>query len=446
MLNKTLKILGTVFLAFIPGILFLYLSRSVPDVRYTLSEKIPISFLSTGTSLSENVQQLEVKNIGNAEATRVVVKINGEITSYEVIKYSAADNVQEFKAPQSLEIVYPQLPPQAGFKIVFKSPGNGIEYRDVTISHDAGIAQEALAKAEPGPFGTLLIWVYFALVAVYIVLNIYSFRITSVETWRMRAENQSPLQTLEADKPWYIPEKSWETARKIAVLRKIHSDYIMGVSIQKSAAYQLLSAEKPDKVDSNEWDNVITVAVDSLNRAYLSANKSAYSESDSIELLQINRPKNFPSEQWDDLQKRANERFVEFRTRALYSVESLRQALLDHKPDAVSEAAWDKYISHVQEQYFQSLLTDLKRSEDPDQFLSNVDMKFMQEKHKRSLKQAYDTLVSEQARIDRYNTLNELTIKIAASRQLIMHVFSVGGSCTPTPYEPPTDRAHMCRS
>jgi hypothetical protein len=43
MLNKTLKILGTLFLAFIPGILYLYLSRSVPDVRYTLSEKIPVS-------------------------------------------------------------------------------------------------------------------------------------------------------------------------------------------------------------------------------------------------------------------------------------------------------------------------------------------------------------------------------------------------------------------
>jgi hypothetical protein len=268
--------------------------------------------------------------------------------------------VQEFKNIQSLEVVYPQLPPQAGFKIVFKSPGNGIEYRDVTISHDAGVAQEALAKTEPGLLGTLLPWVYFVLVAGYIILNINSFRKTSAETWRMQAEDQSPLQTLGADKPWYIPEKSWGTIRRTAVSRKIRSDYIMGSSIQKSAAYQLLSVEKPDKVDSKEWAGVVSLAVDSLNKTYLSAVKSAYIESDLIELLQVKRPNNFASEKWDDLEKRANEQFIDFRTRKLYSAESLRQALLDHKPDAVSEVAWDKHISHVQEQYSELLLIDLK--------------------------------------------------------------------------------------
>jgi hypothetical protein len=418
MLNKALKILGALFLACIPVIVSLYLNRSAPDVRYTLSEKIPISFLSTGTSLSENVQQLEVKNIGNAEATRVVVKINGEITSYEVIKYSAADNVQEFKTPQSLEVVYPQLPPQAGFKIVFKSPGDGIEYRDVAISHDAGIAQEALAKSEPGLFGALSVWISYALIVFYFALIIYYLRKISAETWRERAESQAPLQTLSADKPWYISEKDWKTTRHAAVSRKIRGDYLAEVSIQKSAAYQLLSADKPDKTDGSDWEGAIALAVDSLNRAYTAAIKSAWRESNLIELLQVSRPKNFPSEKWGDLQKQANERFIEFRTRMLYSAESLRQALLDRKPDTVSEAAWDKYISDVQEQYYQSLLTDLERSEDPVQFLNQVDLKFMQEKHKRSLRQACDNLVSERTRIARYNTFNESVEQVAQRKYL----------------------------
>jgi hypothetical protein len=102
----------------------------------------------------------------------------------------------------------------------------------------------------------------------------------------------------------------------------------------------------------------------------------------------------------------------------LYSIESLRQALLDRKPDAVSEAAWDKYVSHIQEQYYQLILEDLETSEDPAQFLNNSDLKFLQEKHKRYLKQACDNLMNERAKTIRYNTLNELTEKVAKREYL----------------------------
>jgi hypothetical protein len=81
-----------------------YLNRSSPDIRYALSDRIPVSFLGPNEKLSENVQQLEVKNIGTTEAKKIQIKINGEVTSYKIEKASETDNPQVFNQGRSFEL------------------------------------------------------------------------------------------------------------------------------------------------------------------------------------------------------------------------------------------------------------------------------------------------------------------------------------------------------
>jgi len=86
-----------------------YLTRETADLRFVLSERIPVDF--AGVESQSNVQQLEIRNTGNAVAESIQIKIRGHITQYTVFKYSMADSIREFKMPDHLELIYPTLPP-----------------------------------------------------------------------------------------------------------------------------------------------------------------------------------------------------------------------------------------------------------------------------------------------------------------------------------------------
>ena len=68
------------------GIFFVYYNRNVPDVRYSLSERIPFCSQPDGKPpdgrAPDVVQQLEIKNIGSLQADNVLVKIRGSIKGY----------------------------------------------------------------------------------------------------------------------------------------------------------------------------------------------------------------------------------------------------------------------------------------------------------------------------------------------------------------------------
>ncbi len=203
MLNKISNALvAPLIVAIVAGVVLWYLGRSVPDVKYTLSESIPVSFLNSGAIQSESIQQLKVRNLGNAEAKRIVVKINDQMTSYEIKKYSTVDVVQEFTSQQSSEFVYPQLPPQAGFQIIFKVPGNGIKSEELSVSDDSGIAQAALAQTDTSS-NWLVVSFYIATITFYLYMIGSGLRKSSLDIRKLDAKNKKVQQILQLKKPWY---------------------------------------------------------------------------------------------------------------------------------------------------------------------------------------------------------------------------------------------------
>ncbi len=267
MLSKIPGGIWSILLIIISALVAYYLNRTVPDVRYTLSEKIPISFLDPSGKLTETVQQLEVKNIGNAEAKRIVVKINGDITSYRIEKYSAADSVEIFEQNKPFEIDYPELPPSGGFKFVLKSPGNGIDYRDLAISHSAGTAQDALSARDSG--ASFL--VTFGLVMIYVLLFANIFANFSFESWKSEKAREKVERILQEKKPWYAWRKDNSIVFKEIVGQNLQRDYFYSSSnVRETSAYEFLSSERPDHVREKEWDQVIEMSADRLRWTPLS--------------------------------------------------------------------------------------------------------------------------------------------------------------------------------
>lgn len=158
------------------------LNRQTVDVRYTLSENIPINV--SNQSSSENVQQLVIKNLGNTKAENIVIDIQGKVTNYNVIKYSENDKEQNYsKSDGGIQLIYPELPPQGSFNVVIKSEGKGINIGDVTIKHSKGKAVEALSNDREK---TSPLWIVF-IFGVYAICLLFYMKIIFTESWERKS-------------------------------------------------------------------------------------------------------------------------------------------------------------------------------------------------------------------------------------------------------------------
>jgi len=127
----------------IAGALFTWwLNQERYDVRYTLSEKVPVSF---GGPLNEAVQQLEVTNLSKKTVDRIRVKIPQPIIAHELIKNSQADVEEVFNGKEIFELIYPTLPPEGSFRIVLKTPGAGLSRGSLEVVHGKGPAAYGFA-------------------------------------------------------------------------------------------------------------------------------------------------------------------------------------------------------------------------------------------------------------------------------------------------------------
>src|SRR5687767_11722632 len=100
----------------IAGLILWYLARNSPDVRYSLSERIPVSFAHPDGNppdgkAPEVVQQLEVKNVGSLQSDNVLVKIRGGIKEHILNKHAEMDVPKVTNRDRSFEVQYPALPP-----------------------------------------------------------------------------------------------------------------------------------------------------------------------------------------------------------------------------------------------------------------------------------------------------------------------------------------------
>ena len=383
MLRKLLAGLGALSLALVPIFVTYWLNRSKPDVRYTLSEPIPVSFL--GATTFENVQQLEVRNVGNAEAERIVVKIEGQLTSYEIEKHISSDVVEVFDQQQPVEFIYPELPPQGGFKLVFKSPDT-VDKNNVRVMHSRGNATEALS-AEKEFSNLVATGISVAILVGYLLIIAYMVGTSLRDSWKLRATHKHPDQVLSLRKPWYIPETTWRNLHVDVIKRRLEAHYsVYGEDLENSAAYTFLRAKKPDHLDDADWSEIIILAVGRLSKI-CSEMVSSHSESNVMAFLRSERPKHYPADKWDDLEKRANERFASLRKQVLFTSERVLRALEEEKPEEVSGASWSELTKYLQDQYYEMILQNLRMSDSPLDLLAQRDLRVLDEKRREDLKQ-----------------------------------------------------------
>lgn len=335
-----------------------WLNSEKYDLRYTLSEKIPLRF---GGAPEEAVQQIEVKNLSKRPVEKIQVKFPPRLTTFEVSKYSQADNVGHFKNEDSEEFDYPILPPQGSFSIVFKTSGAGVGRNEVRVSHSKGEATYALETGQSAA-GAIVLG-YLCGFAVFLIVSLFGLRSTLINSLDFNAEYHSE-RILKKTIPFYISDEKWAEIRGKAINNLTENRYDTGeTDIEDLKCYKLINREKPDYLSNEEWEVVRKVSAECLRTAIdKRATRSWVPENEVLKYLRFRKPTQYASDKWEELRAKLQEIFLSKRASPRYD-ENLFEKLQDTKPEGIGQTEWILNQTNIAERlaakwYDQSLLKD----------------------------------------------------------------------------------------
>lgn len=287
----------TLIITLIGAYFAFYLSRSTVDLKYTLSERIEIN------TQGESVEQLEIKNLGNVSAERIVINLIGDIKAYSITKNIENDKVQEFSKPDGMQIIYPELPPQSSIKIALTSVGR--DGSKVLISHSKGVAKEALSSSSSGSKSIIASILYFSIIGVYIWLNIKNMRIS---IWSKHAIRKYNLEKVfKRSSPPALLKKEWNDIRELAlqhvIVEIIDEADNLTFSLESKNCFKFLD----EKIFVNcvfsaqEKIQLVKTAQESVKLLIHMKCDRIYNLSDFVDLLKLEKPKLFHQDNWSSI-------------------------------------------------------------------------------------------------------------------------------------------------
>lgn len=381
-MKTALSVIVTLVITIIGAYFTNYFSSEKADVRYALSERFPTGLVSTKPA--ESLQHLEIKNMGKTEAKHIQIVISARIASYELLKHSKADIFKEYKTPDSLEIIYPSLPPQGSIKMLVKSMGTGIDGRNLNISHSKGRAEEAFERNSIATLLTNAFMIAFLFAtALSLVSTGRNMQISDLES----SANYATDKVLKKKKPFYISEEKWLAIRKSALENKIERDW--GPVGEKSSSYILLNVDKPDYLDEEEWHKLRKSAERKLTENLLTAAYRYHSSKNVLSLLGISKPKYFNEKEWLEIIETLNKAyFVMLRQETMWkykSVIGIQAAMKTMRQPTIMENMWNDYMDDLATEYYYALLRALESEEEPNKYLATQDLTILSREKRISL-------------------------------------------------------------
>lgn len=332
-----------IMVAIIGALISMVLNFQKIELRYTLSDEIPITLTEKKT---QNVQQLIIKNTGKVSVKKIVINIDKRVEKYGIIKYSKVDNVKEFKEKNNLQIVYPELPKDGMIQINLISEYK-ISNSDIQIKYNNGLAVEALSQNTGEKMFYILsitmlgIW---GLVGIYKSLT--DFRIYDYKKYLKRKK-----------KYWYITEDKWELLRKqsldawqIDLMKETIKWYSID-NISDTMSFKLLDS-KPEYLREEEWEILQKKAEEVWNilNNQLLFSDQIYIEDKFNEYLKLEKPQYLEITKWTGARKKIISMLKFKEKKYYYNSEDIKKAykFLDKKKEVCfTEDEWEDLIQNT---------------------------------------------------------------------------------------------------
>jgi hypothetical protein len=233
--------------------------------------------------------------------------------------------------------------------VIFKSTGDGVKVGDLTISHSAGLGEQALSSKQLG-FVDYLYYVWFA---VILIASIYYFQQGAVSYRESMSRYKEVGKLLNERRPWYTSVRRWRKLLKEALDYRIERRYFQDSNLKASEPYTLLSADRPSDLDESDWQDLVRKAITSLAREYSAAipSFSIINPAGLVELLRTERPKHFSEDKWNELVEKENEHYLSLKLQRIYNPEDAQKALEERRPDTIRDTPWREYVDRVEKKF-----------------------------------------------------------------------------------------------
>ena len=353
-----------------------YYNRTVPDVRYTLSEPIPISFLSPNGN-PESIQQLEIKNVGNLKSERVRVKITGHIRAYKLDPYSQEDKPNVFSEGSNFEIAYPELPPQGGFTVTVKAEGFTVNSSNLMIGDSTGPSRAALSKeSSSGSFSWIFVAINLISAMVYWIVTAWKIKELNLDVAPMTA-------LLRMRRPWYLTQKRWSKLFVGAITYKLERDYAHHA--ETSNSYQLLNTNRPKDLDESDWEEITAKASTKFKGVYDEGLRRSVMTSEVLRVMEMEKPRHLSETDWCGLLARSAKEFEKRATYLMFDGIELQGKLKSERPEAIDEETWARVKIYWRRELLAVLERSLSTVPKPTAFLSDYDLSVLDENSRLKL-------------------------------------------------------------
>lgn len=334
-----------------------------PDLVYTVSGNIPMN--TSDDSRDSNIQQVEVKNIGNQAANNIQIVIDGEIIDSKVIKDSEADKVTIY--PDKFELVYTELPPEGNFKLIIESTLNGLNENILTVKSENGLARNGLEDKE-NPLLLLIITAISFL--VYFTIMAYSIRdmLINQKVKRIALRAYESMDYIYKKKPFYIKENDWKDIVKTFIQVKLKEDISTKytISAEKLNCIFILKSDRPLCLSEGDWTEIKREAKETL---FLKIDYAAFIQSYSNDrltefLTSIYDYKISFSETLNlELSKELSSSYLKNRKNKFFIyTKDINNELTKPKPKFVIAEDWEEYQSFLGNLQYMYILEEIYKS------------------------------------------------------------------------------------
>ena len=340
-----------------------YLTQENIDIRYTLSDSIPATFL--GEESLKNIQQLNIINRGDTTAENLRIILEKKISKYELTKYSDLDKVEINSSENNLNILYPELPPEGKINLVFST--NYIlplMNSQVKISHSKGVGKEAFDEKNNFIYSLFSIPIILMFMLIFFIIT-ESFSLRNKWLERDALKGEEDIFTKKKT-PWLMSIDRWNEIRKEAIEKYVKKRRLNPYEIEDSNILKFLNSEKPEYLKEHEWDFLVKESQTFFEENILSClNVNNYNLYTIEHILKVSKPKNFNQIKWDKILKNIHEHYIFLlKENAINSIsirdeKGIFEKIKEENNFGINDELWKSYKTFLKYLYKVSLIINL---------------------------------------------------------------------------------------
>ncbi len=367
-----------------------YYNRSVPDVRYTLSDPVLVSSLNPDGSPA-SVQQLDVKNLGTAKSEQIRIKISGPVTTYKVEPWAHNDQPSVSMDSSQFELVYPELPPQGTFKIIVQPSSFDVNASNLSVSDNSGPATAALSKSSSSvPISSWMAILFYSPLWIWYIVVI----LTNRREGDLRYLSVGELANKRRSS--YIRKAKWSRIHRDALDYIIAHDSYSLVATSSSRA--ILCTKRPEPIQEGDWNQIIERA---------SARFKQICTQDVAMCVRTQRlfelggliPDAMLTADRSTIQEAIDAHYLTF-VQYSRNVETTVGVLKDGKPNIISDDGWKKVEDCLQAELFKNYEHVLFMASSPFDKIKDLNIEVLTADQQRTLKiDAYEKQFDKQRAI-----------------------------------------------